>query len=148
MKVESCPKVGPKICLRPKMSAEKELRGENGAFDSETARFGGDVRLRSAPKRPKSGQAHAWWRHATLLGQVVPQRLKNISFGYAIAQTFPTAVAPPGAVMWGDAATVLVSTGRFLAQSKAACLAGTFFERCFHPHLDFDRPTGRTAATS
>ena len=44
------------MCFRPKMSEEKELRGENGAFDTETSGFGGDVRERSARKRPKSGK--------------------------------------------------------------------------------------------
>ena len=38
------------------MSEEKELLGENGAFDTETSGFGGDVRERSARKRPKSGK--------------------------------------------------------------------------------------------
>ena len=54
MKVENCPKVLSKIHFRPKMSAEKELRGENGAFDTETAGFEGGVRFRSARKRPQS----------------------------------------------------------------------------------------------
>ena len=40
------------------MSMEKELRGENGAFDTETAGFGGGVRFRSARKRPKSGKCY------------------------------------------------------------------------------------------
>ena len=45
------------------MSAEKELRGENGSFDTETSGFGGDVRERSARKRPKSGKwaENFWW---------------------------------------------------------------------------------------
>ena len=49
--------VWPKIRFRPKHREEKELRGEiqNGAFDAETSGFWGDVRVRSARKRPKSG---------------------------------------------------------------------------------------------
>ena len=42
------PKSGSKIRFRPKHREEKELRGENGAFDTETSGFGGDVRVRSA----------------------------------------------------------------------------------------------------
>ena len=49
-------KVGSKLSFRPKNREEKELRGENGALDTETSGFGGDVRERSARKRPKSGK--------------------------------------------------------------------------------------------
>ena len=49
-------KVGSKLSFRPKNREEKELRGENGAFGTETSGFGGDVRARSAWKRPKSGK--------------------------------------------------------------------------------------------
>ena len=41
-------KVGSKLSFRAKNREEKELRGENGAFDTETSGFGGDVRARSA----------------------------------------------------------------------------------------------------
>ena len=76
MKVENCPKVGSKIRFRPKMSAEKELRGENGAFDTETSGFGGDVRERSARKRPKSGK----WAE-NFGGSVVLRDVKRRNFG-------------------------------------------------------------------
>ena len=39
MKVENCPNTGSIIWARPKMSEETELRGENAAFDTETATF-------------------------------------------------------------------------------------------------------------
>ena len=41
-------KVGSKMSFRPKNREDKELRGENGAFDTETSGFGGDVSGRSA----------------------------------------------------------------------------------------------------
>ena len=53
LKVEHFPKVGSKIRFRPKMRAEKELRGENGAFDTETSGFGGRAR---ASVRPENGR--------------------------------------------------------------------------------------------
>ena len=46
--VEIFPEAGSKIRFRPKNREEKELRGENGAFGTETSGFGGDVRARSA----------------------------------------------------------------------------------------------------
>ena len=49
-------KVGSKIRFRPKNREEKELRGENGAFDTETSRFPTAREVRSARKRPKSGK--------------------------------------------------------------------------------------------
>ena len=48
------PKIGSKIHLRPKNCEEKELRGKNGAFDTETSWFWGDREVRSAWTRPKS----------------------------------------------------------------------------------------------
>ena len=50
--MENSQKVGPKIRFRPKMSAEKELQGENGAFDIETAGFRGT----SASVQPENDQ--------------------------------------------------------------------------------------------
>ena len=41
-------KVGSKMSFRPKNREDKELRGESGAFDTETSWFGGDVSGRSA----------------------------------------------------------------------------------------------------
>ena len=58
------------------MSAEKELRGENGSFDTETSGFGGDVRERSARKRPKSGK----WAE-NFGGSVVLRDVKRRNFG-------------------------------------------------------------------
>ena len=49
-------KIGSTIRFRPKHREGKELRGENGAFDTETARFPTAREVRSAPKRPKSGK--------------------------------------------------------------------------------------------
>ena len=50
------PKIDSKRRFRPKNREEKELRGENGAFDTETARFPTAREVRSARKRPKSGK--------------------------------------------------------------------------------------------
>ena len=69
-------KVGSKIRFRPKNREEKELRGENGAFDTETSGFGGDVRERSARKRPKSGK----WAE-NFGGSVVLRDVKRRNFG-------------------------------------------------------------------
>ena len=49
-------KIGLKIRFRPKNREGKELRGENGAFDTEAARFPTAREVRSARKRPKSGK--------------------------------------------------------------------------------------------
>ena len=50
------PKIVSKRCFRPKNREEKELRGENGAFHTETARFPTAREVRSARKRPQSGK--------------------------------------------------------------------------------------------
>ena len=69
-------KVGSKTRFRPNNREEKELRGENGAFDTETSGFGGDVRERSARKRPKSGK----WAE-NFGGSVVLRDVKRRNFG-------------------------------------------------------------------
>ena len=53
----NCLKVGLKIHFRPKNRGEKELRGENGAFDTETSRFHTMREVRSARKCPKTGNS-------------------------------------------------------------------------------------------
>ena len=47
-KVENCRFAVIVLPFRPKIREEKELRGENGAFDTETARFHGPREVRSA----------------------------------------------------------------------------------------------------
>ena len=55
-KVEIFPEAGSKKCFRPKNREEDELRGENAAFDTETARFPTLREVRSVRKRSKIGK--------------------------------------------------------------------------------------------
>ena len=73
------PKIGSKRRFRPKNREEKELRGEkfaeNGAFNTETSGFGGDVRVRSAWKWPKS------WKRLKNAGSGGAETQKNENWG-------------------------------------------------------------------
>ena len=66
-----------KIRFRPKMNAEKELRSENGAFDTETTRFPTLREVRSARKRPKIGKC---WKNCRC---VVCIDTKRWNFGWS-----------------------------------------------------------------
>ena len=48
--------------IGPKNREEKELRGENGAFDTETSTFYGAREVRSAWKRPKIGERRFFFK--------------------------------------------------------------------------------------
>ena len=74
-KVGKRPKPNKKIRFRPKNREGKELRGENGAFDTETARFPTAHEVRSARKRPKSGK-----RPKIFGGSVVCRETKILNF--------------------------------------------------------------------
>ena len=73
--------IWPKICLfgsvGPKNREEKELQGENGAFDSETSRFPTLREARSARKRPKFGKCQK------KTGVWCLQTLKKLNFWYS-----------------------------------------------------------------
>ena len=69
-------KIGSKMRFRPKNREGKELRGENGAFDTETARFPTAREVRSARKQPKSGK-----RAENVGGSVVRRDTHRRNFG-------------------------------------------------------------------
>ena len=67
-------KVGSKLSFRPKNREEKELRGENGAFDTETSGFGGG---RASPFGLKTAKK---WKTAEKYWFWVEQRHKKLKF--------------------------------------------------------------------